>query len=91
MAYYSQLHTLNVQYAKNLDNLTNKKLELTKQTAMSTVYNQYVLASRQELQNVEDSIMKLAGVESMEDAVQYAKQHANDSKLESLINDRANI
>jgi hypothetical protein len=39
IAYYSKLHSLNTEYARNLEWLTNKKLEFTKQSATATVYN----------------------------------------------------
>jgi hypothetical protein len=39
MAYYTHLHELNVEYAKNLDDLLNKRSELIKQNATSTIYN----------------------------------------------------
>lgn len=91
MAYYSHLHSLNVEYAENLESLTNKKLELTKQTATAKVYNQYILSSKEELQNTEESLMKLAGVTTITAALNYAKSHANDTKVQALIDDRTHI
>jgi len=62
IGYYPQLHTLNTEYAENLDLLINKKLELTRQSATATVYNQYIVSTEDEIASVDDSIIKLAGV-----------------------------
>lgn len=91
MAYYAHLHELNVEYAKNLDNLLNKRTELTRQNATSTVYNQYILSSKEELQSVEESIMKMAGVDNIDAGLEYAKTHIRDTKTQSLVDDRSNI
>ena len=91
LGFYSKLHTLNVEYANNLDKLLNKKNELTKQNAMATVYEQYILSSREELQTTEESIMKLAGVTTFDAAEEYVKGHLRDTKIQSLMNDRSSI
>lgn len=89
--YYSQLHTLNVEYAKNLELLTNKKIELTKQNATMTVYSQYISSAEEERISVIDSLMKLAGVNTEEEAYAYAESHYKDTKVQSLIADRAQL
>ena len=89
--YYNELHRLNSTYIDNLEKLNNKKLELTKQEAMLTVYEQYKSAAIQELESVEEDLMKLASVDNIEDALKYAKSHANFTKVQSLINDRTTI
>lgn len=91
LGYYSKLHTLNVEYADNLDKLLNKRSELIKQNAMATVYEQYILSSREELQTTEESIMKLAGVTTFDAAEEYVKSHLRDTKVQSLMNDRSSI
>lgn len=88
MAYYSHLHDLNSEYEKNLQNLLNKKSELTKQTAMQIVYSQYISSSIDELNSINDSLMKLAGVNSLDEVDIYARTHYRDTKVKSLINDR---
>lgn len=91
MAYYAHLHELNSEYAKNLDNLLNKRMELTRQNATATVYNQYILSSKEELQSVEESIMKMAGVNNIDAGLEYAKTHIRDTKTQSLVDDRSTI
>jgi hypothetical protein len=89
MAYYSHLHSLNTEYAQNLEYLNNKKLELTRQTATATVYNQYILAAEDELASINESIMKLAGVNDIDAGLEYAKSHYRDTKVQSLVDDRS--
>ena len=89
LAYYYKLHNWNTQYAENLDLLINKKNELTKQSAMAKVYGQYITSSENELEEVEADIIKLAGVENIEEAFQYIKTHYNNTKVVSLMNDRS--
>ena len=91
MGYYPQLHTLNTEYAHNLELLTNYKLELTKQTATSTVYNQYILSTEDEISSIDDSLMKLAGVKKPEDVEEYINTHANDTKVQALISDKTQL
>lgn len=91
MAYYAHLHELNSEYAKNLDNLLNKRTELTRQNATATVYNQYILSSKEELQSVEESIMKMAGVNDIDAGLEYAKNHIRDTKTQSLVDNRSSI
>lgn len=91
MAYYSHLHSLNKEYEQNLQNLLNKKAELTKQTAISTVYSQYVTSSIDELNNINDSLMKLAGVSTLDEVDIYIQTHYRDTKVKSLMDDRVNI
>ena len=89
IAYYSRLHSLNTEYARNLEWLTNKKLEFTKQSATATVYSQYILAAEDELQSINESIMKLAGVNTIQEGMEYAKTHFRDTKVQALVDDKS--
>ena len=91
LAYYSNLHNLNTKYMDNLEVILNKKNELTKQSAMSKVYTQYISASQQELQEIEDNVIKLAGVNSFDEAYDYIKEHSTNTKVKSLMDDRSII
>lgn len=89
--YYANLNARNVEYATNLDVITNKKIEQTKQKAMATVYGQYISASEEELNSIVDSLIKLAGTEDEEDpftaALNYAQNNHKNTKVQSLVND----
>lgn len=91
LAYYSNLHNLNTRYIDNLEIILNKKNELVKQTAMSKVYTQYISASQQELQEIEDTVIKLAGVNNFEEAYDYIKNHSTNVKVKTLMDDRSII
>lgn len=89
--YYPQLHDKNSEYDSILEDLVNKKQELTKQKASLTVYSQYVLASTEEKQSVEESLIKLSGTTSLEEAKAYVASHSNDIKVQTLIDDKVHI
>lgn len=97
LAYYSTLHNLNSEYEKNLEELLNKKNELTKQSAMAKVYEQYLSASKEEKQSIEEDLIKLANATATEDkeaievALEYARDHSNNTKVVTLVNDRGQI
>jgi len=48
---------------------------------MLKVYEQYKSASIQELESIEEDLMKLASTNNLEDALNYAKNHANFTKI----------
>jgi len=57
---------------------------------MSTVYSQYITAAIDELNSIDDSLMKLAGVTSFDEVETYIRTHYRDTKVKSLMNDRSN-
>ena len=91
LRYYHQLHTFNTNYANNLTELINKKTELTRQKATQQVYEQYLTAAENELGEIQESIMKLAGVNDWNAAMSYVNSHYNDTKVQSLVNDRTQV
>ena len=89
--YYNELHDNNVEYISNLETLTQKNNELIKQKAQQTIYSQYLSSAEQEEVAVKNDLIKLAGVNNINDALEYAKSHLNNQKVQSLINDRTQI
>lgn len=89
--YYNYLHDNNVQYMANLEVLTSKRTEYSKQKAQQTVYNQYLSASEQERAAVENDLIKLAGADTFEQALEYAKSHLDNKKVQALVNDHTYI
>lgn len=89
--YYPTLHDLNTEYANNLEVITAKKTELTRQIATEKVYAQYISSSIQEKESIEESIMKLAGTNNIEAGLEYARTHARDTKVQTLVNDRSTV
>ena len=91
LAYYSNLHNLNTEYMSNLEIILNKKNELTKQTAMSKVYTQYISAAQEEKTEIESNIVKLANVTNFSEAYDYIKAHSDNAKVKTLMNNRSTI
>lgn len=91
LAYYSNLHRLNTEYTKNLEDLVQKKQELTRQQATATVYSQYISSASEELGDIESDIIKLAGATSMAGAEAYIKQHLDYTKVTTLLDDRSSV
>ena len=89
--YFSNLHELNTEYEKNLNELINKRSEYTKQDAMATIYSQYITAALEEKASIEDSLKKLAGVDTMDAVYSYASTHWRDTKVQTLIEDRSQV
>ena len=89
--YYDTLHKNNVKYMDNLNIIVNKNTELTRQIAQQKVYNQYLTSAQEERAAVESDIIKLSGTTSWEAAMEYAKSHLDDRKIQTLINDHTQI
>ena len=88
---YDVLHDNNVQYMSNLETLTYKKTDLTRQKAQQKIYNQYLTSANEEKTAIEDDLMKLAGVDNYQDALDYARNHLDNKKVQALINDHTYV
>ena len=86
IGYYYWLHKWNKEYDNNTDELKIKNLDLTRQTAQREVYEQYLLAAREQLEVIESDLKNLAGVSQWADAQTYARTHASNEKVQSLLN-----
>lgn len=86
IGYYYYLHQYNTEY----DNLTNelvvKQMDLLKQNSQKKVYEQYLSAAQQQLENNESDLMHLANVSTWDEVTTYAKSHTNNEKVQSLLN-----
>lgn len=89
IGYYYHLYEINEQYDINTDILAQKQLELVKQQSQQTVYDQYIKAAIEQLGSNESDMCELAGVDTFEQANQYAKDHANNDKVQALMNAHA--
>lgn len=86
IGYYYYLHSYNREYDTITDTLTTKNLDLIKQEAQKEVYEQYLLAARQELGNIESDLERLAGVTTWSQVQDYARAHTSNEKVQSLLN-----
>lgn len=85
LGYYYWLHKWNKEYDDNADELSQKNLDLTKQEAQKEIYEQYLLAAAQQLEQNENDLKNLAGVSQWSDVESYARAHASNEKVQSLI------
>lgn len=59
--FYIQLKALNDGYLKRTEKIVAKKTELTKQTSLQTIYNQYVTSAEEQIATLKDNLCKLTG------------------------------
>ena len=85
LGYYYWLHKWNKEYDDNADELSQKNIDLTKQEAQKEIYEQYLLAAAQQLEQNESDLKNLAGVSQWSDVESYARAHASNEKVQSLI------
>lgn len=86
IGYYYHLRKLNKEYDDITEELQVKNLDLTKQKAQAEVYSQYISAGKNELENLQDYIIKLANVNSWAAAQKYAHDHIDNEKIQSHLN-----
>lgn len=85
LGYYYWLHKWNKKYDDNADELSQKNIDLTKQEAQKEIYEQYLLAAAQQLEQNESDLKNLAGVSQWSEVESYARAHASNEKVQSLI------
>lgn len=86
IGYYYWLHKYNTEYDNLSEALITKNLDLTRQSAEQKVYEEYLLAARQQLEIIESDLINLAGVSQWDDAQTYAREHAGNDKVQALLN-----
>lgn len=91
IGYYYKLHKWNKQYDDTIDKLAQKKTELVKQNAELTVLQGKQTALEEQITQCEADIATLACVSSYSAAESYAQTHTDNTKLQSLINTRAQL
>ena len=61
-AFYPSLKKINTEYNKKAKEIVAKKTELTKQTSLQTIYNQYVSSAEEQIATLQDNLCKLTGI-----------------------------
>lgn len=61
-AFYPSLKKINTEYNEKTKEIVAKKTELTKQTSLQTVYNQYVSSAEEQIATLQDNLCKLTGI-----------------------------
>lgn len=91
IGYYYYLHAYNKEYDDITEELMVKNLDLTRQKAQQEVYKQYLLSARQQLEVIESDLMSLAGTSQWADAQTYARSHASNDKVQTLLNAHSQV
>lgn len=86
IGYYYWLNKYNTEYDEITSLLLQKEMDLTKQQSQLDVVVAQLNAEREQLQNCKSDIMVLACVSTWEDAQEYVQSHADNIKVQSLMN-----
>lgn len=86
IGYYRWLHTWNSEYDDITNILLVKNADLTRQEAQKKVYEQYLLAAHQQLDQLESDLITLAEVSSWAEVEDYARAHASNETVQALLN-----
>lgn len=82
-AYYFSLNKWNTEYDSNIEWISNKKTELDKQKSFLTVYQDTLIALKQQKTSLESELIGIAGATSWEKAQQYLKKNQNRDEVKS--------
>lgn len=88
---YHILHSNNTSYMNNVERLAFLKNELTKLQATQKIYEQYRSSLIQEVEKIESDLIKLSNTNNITDALVYAKINWNNTKVQTLVNDRSQL
>lgn len=90
LGYYIRLAELNTKYDSSLKQKIKLKNELTQQNGLLETYTNLYTATVDELNQVNNDLMKLASKNTINAALEYFKTYSNDNS-KSLINDRSRL
>ena len=91
LGYYYKLHNWNTEYDAISKFLPYKKTELTKQESQLEVLKAQQYATNEQLGNCWSDLMNLACVDNQADAQSYAETHSDHVKVQSLMNNIAQL
>ena len=91
IGYYYFLHKYNTEYDEITELLINKKTEFTKQNSQLTVLENQQKATLEKIDSNKSDIMMLACVTNWNDAQIYVSTHADNVKVQSLMNSIAQL
>lgn len=86
IGYYSLLNQYNTEYDEITITLIQKQMELTKQQAQFEIVKEKNNATIQQITANKSDIMMLAGVQTWEEANEYVKRYADNTKIQALMN-----
>lgn len=85
--FYTQLKQLNTEYNARVQKIAAKKIELSKQTSLQTVYDQYVSSAQEEIISLRSQLAQLAGLKNydIEKVLAYISNHQDNEKAINLL------
>lgn len=85
--FYIQLKQLNTEYNARVQKIAAKKIELSKQTSLQTVYDQYVSSAQEEIISLRSQLAQLAGLKNydIEKVLAYISNHQDNEKAINLL------
>lgn len=84
--FYVELKNKNKEYNEIIEKLTSKKTELSKQTSLQTIYDQYVSNSVTEITTLQNDLCKLVGFDNFDDEkiLDYLKTHSDNQEAKNI-------
>ena len=84
--FYVELKNKNKEYNGIVEKLTPKKTELSKQTSLQTIYDQYVSNSVTEITTLQNNLCKLVGFDIFDDEaiLEYLKTHSDNEEVKNI-------
>lgn len=84
--FYVELKNKNKEYNSIVEKLTPKKTELSKQTSLQTIYDQYVSNSVTEITTLQNNLCKLVGFDIFDDEaiLEYLKTHSDNEEVKNI-------
>ena len=84
--FYIELKNKNKEYNEIVEKLTSKKTELSKQTSLQTIYDQYVSNSVTEITTLQNNLCKLVGFDNFDDEkiLDYLKAHSDNQEAKNI-------
>lgn len=85
--FYIQLKQLNTEYNTRVQKIAAKKIELSKQASLQTVYDQYVSSAQEEIISLRSQLAQLAGLKNynIEKVLAYISNHQDNEKAINLL------
>ena len=91
IGYYYYLHMYNKEYDDNIELLTQKRTEYIKQNSQLTVLQNQRKATLEKIDSSKSDVMTLACATTWAGAQSYAREHADNTKVQSLMNTIAQL
>ena len=84
--FYVELKKKNKEYNEIVGKFTPKKTELSKQTSLQTIYDQYVSNSVTEITTLQNDLCKLVGFDNFDEEkiLEYLKTHSDNQEAKNI-------